>query len=854
MDNHIESQVLATIVHLSDLHFGTIYDQNLGKMLLSVIPPLAPDILVVSGDVGDSPRPRWFRVAARYLEAMRRECEKRSGRRPALIVVPGNHDRKLLGNLTLGALARMNFAVYFADWPGQLADPDWRARWGRYWALLGHGVRRFFQPWTKRVAETSAELTGRVLLGGKVVVVSYDSNDSWLLAAGRVRPDEIRRTELTLRTLQDQTESLDPAACRIAIVHHHPVTIPYADKKSLTNLEEFLVFENSGTFMREMVKNDFDLILHGHKHYSNFTRVRYQLSANEIGEVGVLAAGTATVKGGNQYGANSYNVIRVFDQGRVQLEIWEYGGAQGLHYALHTPYPFELFDAEGLKRRALRRHYRRHQIKANCLSVTHELHPDGRAEVTYAVEGLVATGRNLSGYQTRGSFDIGIMRGLDLDSATKMAGMTREEPGPAPQPATAEERLKALRRMDLTILFNRGLGRLDKPMDFGLSYSLVSGYAMSDWEFEVLYPPGRRTNEAGEPLQEPLESTFQVVWFPLDRLRMRVKLPSVITDAPYIDVFRNPSIVGQELVDGRGVLRCPPEKADRSERDAYMREAEEGRLRREQDNTWLLEIDNPMVGCRYVINWRLPRVSRRALPTALIAEAETFREILVRYRKSRLAKASVSDSKIAAVREVFGWLYQLFRRTLPSIDSEERFDVVLFTYDAKDPTQTPALVAVEGLVNGEELPEPYWDLRLPPGVGNAGTCFKRGEVCVYAAGEASEQFSYYVPLTGVDPHQLMVSVPLDHPKFSEEAQRLREPPNEPGVTQTAADWVHQCQAARKRQVVGVISVGSSSAASTLRQLVPGNGERGEGARKLAENLAAVCQVCLNRLWTILTSA
>lgn len=72
---------MRTIVHLSDLHFGRV-DEGLLDPLRRTLGNLAPDLVVVSGDLTQRARARQFREARDYLATLPK---------PQL-VVPGNHD------------------------------------------------------------------------------------------------------------------------------------------------------------------------------------------------------------------------------------------------------------------------------------------------------------------------------------------------------------------------------------------------------------------------------------------------------------------------------------------------------------------------------------------------------------------------------------------------------------------------------------------------------------------------------------------------------------------------------------------------------------------------------------------
>jgi 3',5'-cyclic AMP phosphodiesterase CpdA len=70
-----------TIAHLSDLHFGRV-DAAVISPLIQALKSLAPDLIVVSGDLTQRAKPEQFREARSFLDSL-----------PArVLAVPGNHD------------------------------------------------------------------------------------------------------------------------------------------------------------------------------------------------------------------------------------------------------------------------------------------------------------------------------------------------------------------------------------------------------------------------------------------------------------------------------------------------------------------------------------------------------------------------------------------------------------------------------------------------------------------------------------------------------------------------------------------------------------------------------------------
>lgn len=71
------------ILHISDLHFGPPYHEQVGGALLAAATELDPDLVIISGDLTQRARPEQFAAARGFL-----------GQLPSApqVVVPGNHD------------------------------------------------------------------------------------------------------------------------------------------------------------------------------------------------------------------------------------------------------------------------------------------------------------------------------------------------------------------------------------------------------------------------------------------------------------------------------------------------------------------------------------------------------------------------------------------------------------------------------------------------------------------------------------------------------------------------------------------------------------------------------------------
>ena len=95
MNNHLRPYRVP-ILHLSDLHFGFGFNEALWEDVNAVATKLAPKVVIVTGDLVNSP---WFwslRSARRKLCNFQQNL-RRTSQDVKLIVVPGNHDSRLFG-------------------------------------------------------------------------------------------------------------------------------------------------------------------------------------------------------------------------------------------------------------------------------------------------------------------------------------------------------------------------------------------------------------------------------------------------------------------------------------------------------------------------------------------------------------------------------------------------------------------------------------------------------------------------------------------------------------------------------------------------------------------------------------
>jgi 3',5'-cyclic AMP phosphodiesterase CpdA len=156
---------MRTLVHLSDLHFGRV-DETLLAPLRKLVGRIAPDVVVVSGDLTQRARSAQFKAARAWLDTL-----------PGpQIIVPGNHDISLY-----------------------------------------NVARRFLLPLERYKRYITDDLHPRYV-DEEIAVLGVNTARSLTFKDGRVNREQVARIHAELA-------GLDPAITRI-VVTHHPFDLP----------------------------------------------------------------------------------------------------------------------------------------------------------------------------------------------------------------------------------------------------------------------------------------------------------------------------------------------------------------------------------------------------------------------------------------------------------------------------------------------------------------------------------------------------------------------------------------------------------------------------------------------------
>jgi 3',5'-cyclic AMP phosphodiesterase CpdA len=156
---------MRTLVHMSDLHFGRV-DEDLLRPLIDVVEAVAPDVVVVSGDLTQRARSAQFQAARIFLDALPKPQ----------IVVPGNHD-----------------------------------------IPLHNVVGRFLTPLEKYRRYITDDLEP-TCIDDEIAIVAVNTARSATIKGGRINAEQMAR-------LQSRLQPLDDSIVKI-VVTHHPFDLP----------------------------------------------------------------------------------------------------------------------------------------------------------------------------------------------------------------------------------------------------------------------------------------------------------------------------------------------------------------------------------------------------------------------------------------------------------------------------------------------------------------------------------------------------------------------------------------------------------------------------------------------------
>jgi hypothetical protein len=324
----------------------------------------------------------------------------------------------------------------------------------------------------------------------------------------------------------------------------------------------------------------------------------------------------------------------------------------------------------------------------------------------------------------------------------------------------------------------------------------------------------------------------QVVWFPVEVLKIRLTLPTRITTPPKLSLFTapDPSAIRVEDVMRDGILqsRPPSDSAMNWEHVKWARDSKSTAnqlLTRDALQAWELSVPKPALGSCWSLDWDLPVKEPTGPLRDLATSARQLRRKLMEHSR-RVRKKNTS------IHRVFERFEQEIRAKY-STEMGEEFEVAAMTYD--DARQR--LYFFEGAVNGQPL-SGSGDFSLPFGIGLSGACFKEPDRAFFydRPDHPGDQPEIYLPIAEGRQHAVLLALPLYHPRLAKlPAKQLQRMLGTSGVEMS-------------RFCIGVMNIGSDSKASKLRVFT-----KPKNYPKLLA-LRTKCQAFANEICALLVSS
>jgi 3',5'-cyclic AMP phosphodiesterase CpdA len=243
---------MLTLLHLSDLHFGPPFVNEVGESALRAAFDLDPDIIVLSGDFTQRAKVNEYEAAAAWI-----------ARLPAVPIVttPGNHD-----------------------------VPLYRI------------VERIFEPFRNYRAHISEHLDCVVRHDHAVIVALNTTAPLRTVVNGRIRRHQLEFAAAAF-------EAADPALSRIIVAHHHFAPAPdYEGGQVMPRARDAIDFFTE-------LKVDMILGGHLHRAYIGNSLDVYPGADRDHGII-IVQSGTSTSRRGRarEREKNTFNLVRVGDE------------------------------------------------------------------------------------------------------------------------------------------------------------------------------------------------------------------------------------------------------------------------------------------------------------------------------------------------------------------------------------------------------------------------------------------------------------------------------------------------------------------------------------------------------------
>jgi len=746
------------IAHLSDLHFGVGFNEDLWSDLSRIVALNRPHIVLVTGDLVNSPF-RWtLKRARKKLEELVKKVSSAAGADSAaaaahkkceFVVIAGNHDVRVQGILAVWWIKWLamilGLAVYFfaaggltlehRDLALRMVGWDWRwaeiagAVAGGIWVLSLLLFRDFGRAFDGYLLRAPAYWTA---LG--LAIYPFDSASR----GARWARGKLGRSELGKATRQYEARPVEEGKAgrltlpeplyRIAVVHHHPLPIPYDVAQ-----EAMMIMEDAGAFLSEISGMEIPLVLHGHKHHHHFSRVTINAGTTEQFEASVLAAGTATAgRRQGRFGFN-FNLIAI-EGGNARIYPWVATGG-----TFKRQEPFWAHEPEDAAYRAYVAAARDRGYSARSITSMANINADGDLRHATEVRGfkIEPGGKPLTEFPhpVRAGTQLGTLEYFEayaLSPSTAAGLRMRDLEGSAQQQSGWIE-------------FGREQTEHDEELNYGWRYWSSNSYALTVEQYEQLYGKGAAPTEYDAMLLE---------FCPCAEFTMIVNFPSGFA------MEGMPELLVNELETGRAA----PLVAMRI-RDKLFYSSEL--------NALFVRIAHPPLGYKYTLRWRLSEEAKGRGSTARNhaagAQAAEMEEWLLKSVETPTSNKDPLHTLLESVEDEARENFKL------GSEHEEPLDLTLMAYDAR----TRELRVVAGTLGDKD---PRWKLRLKYGSGIAGLAYKRAAPVLWVKERVrSERLPFrFMPIAPTEgstreediEDEVVLSMPLTHPQESREVYAI----------------------------------------------------------------------------------
>jgi predicted MPP superfamily phosphohydrolase len=537
----------------------------------------------------------------------------------------------------------------------------------------------------------------------KIAIFPFDSNvlsSLLLFAQGEVAKPHERFNKWQDFYLEISKElNIDYSLCfKIALLHHHLLPLKSDTKDKLE--EGFLILQNSNEFLKASIKFNIDLILHGHKHLTGYSRYRpSDPNGNWGNPIIVSSCGTSSKVGNPNFEIKLY-------------EISPTGVCYGESHNLKEN------DEEWLSSRKKKliayrdirqRNYRNFDWKEKKARIKKmrgfrkyvNIFEDGKVNVT-VFHDLVEWNQHLDpkDIYLEGSYNTNIGRIEDIKHSFGKGYLSEkcsESPNEIKRGSEPNEVDEVATKFD----FKGKLNFSEDIINVKTTYTIYNGFALNKREHEEAY---------FEPKSGPMESSTLAIETLMDYCELIIHFPhgKDFQDTEHSsNYFPDYQAIFPTVTSIKGDSNG---KAVAEEESQYL-ENNNGVKIIPELNQISLYIDVPQPNMKYSLNWRLKDTQTNFRDCLNATEKETYEYI----------EENFEGKNSTFIDEFFNSFKQTIKKSLPGID------LYLMSYSKKTKKLTLLNNTVEeSFKNDEKIKiEPLQNVfELMVGRGISGKAFK----------------------------------------------------------------------------------------------------------------------------------